>query len=174
MVMELFYLATGRVFNSLMFTCYRGGDDHISWHADDEASLGPVEDVVVTSLSLGMGRLFQLRHNESGEGVEVMLGDGDLLVMREGTQAHWKHRIVKGAASIEERISITGRNIVQRTEAAAPLCHHYDFTTCSTPHALSHTMCCCRLLPQMPWACQHQPAPLASLRSPFDATAHSA
>lgn len=50
---------TGLSFNSMLANLYRDGHDLVSWHADDEKSLGPNPTIV--SLSFGDVRNFELR-----------------------------------------------------------------------------------------------------------------
>ena len=52
---------TGITFNSLLANLYRDGHDHVSWHADDEPSLG--HHPTIASLSFGDTRTFHLRKN---------------------------------------------------------------------------------------------------------------
>ena len=55
-------------YNALIINYYATGDDSISYHADDEAFLGPLPNIA--SLSLGATRDFYLRR-KAPEGVEV-------------------------------------------------------------------------------------------------------
>lgn len=50
---------TGLRFNAVLANLYRDGHDHVPWHADDEASLGP--NPTIASISLGDSRNFELR-----------------------------------------------------------------------------------------------------------------
>ena len=52
---------TGLVFNSVLANLYRDGHDHVSWHSDDEPSLG--QQPTIATLSFGDTRTFQLRKN---------------------------------------------------------------------------------------------------------------
>lgn len=106
--------ATGQAFNACFINLYRSGSDSIGWHADDEPSLGPVADVAIASLSLGVPRLFQMRRR-LGERkfarAEWRLGNGDLLLMRPGCQDGWEHRAPKeGVAG--ERMALTFRRLM--------------------------------------------------------------
>ena len=60
-LMDRIHVNTGLMFNSLLANLYRDGHDHVSWHADDEASLG--HQPTIASLSFGDTRTFQLRKN---------------------------------------------------------------------------------------------------------------
>lgn len=90
---------------------YRSGADHLSWHADNEASNGP--EPVIASISLGAERKFELRHNESGEVIDVMLSHGSLLVMSGLSQKCWMHRIPKAPRLEEPRINLTYRHVFE-------------------------------------------------------------
>ena len=103
--------AAGAAFNSVLLNRYRGGQDSIGWHADDEPELGV--SPVVPSISLGAERRFLLRHKKSGQKIEYALRHGSLLVMAGTLQHHWHHSIPKSAAPVGERINLTFRNILQ-------------------------------------------------------------
>ena len=100
---------TDHVFNAVLVNLYRNGNDHLSWHADDEASNGP--EPVIASISLGAERKFELRHNETGEVVDVMLSHGSLLVMSGLSQKCWMHRIPKAPRLQDPRINLTYRHV---------------------------------------------------------------
>jgi alkylated DNA repair dioxygenase AlkB len=100
----------GAAFNSLLLNYYRGGQDSVGWHADDEPELGP--DPVVPSVSLGGVRRFVLRHNRTREKREFDLGHGSLLLMGGTCQRFWKHAVPKTSAPVAERINLTFRNIL--------------------------------------------------------------
>lgn len=101
---------TGSVFNSLLVTYYRDGNDYVDWHADDEEELG--ENPVIASLSLGTVRRFQLRHNTRAEESEIPLKNGDLLLMQPGLQKYWQHRVPKESNLNQPRINLTFRQVV--------------------------------------------------------------
>lgn len=50
----------GCTFNSCLLNYYRSGEDHLSWHADDEPLYG--KEPTIASVSCGHGRDFVLRH----------------------------------------------------------------------------------------------------------------
>ena len=104
---------TVHTFNAVLVNLYRDGSDHLSWHADDEPSNGP--EPVIASISLGAERKFQLRHNESGEIVDVMLSHGSLLVMSGLSQKCWQHRIPKAPKLSDSRINLTFRHVYSDT-----------------------------------------------------------
>ena len=99
--------ATGGRFNSVLANLYRSGDDAMGWHADDEPELG--REPLIVSVSLGDERRFDFRHRVSGDTVSVVLPHGSLLVMSGPTQACWKHRIARTAASKSPRVNLTYR-----------------------------------------------------------------
>ena len=88
----------GASFNSVLVNKYRDEYDGVSWHADDESTLGACP--IIGSISLGASRRFQLRRRYSpGERpskiISVDLHHGDVLVMRGATQRNWLHQIPK-------------------------------------------------------------------------------
>jgi alkylated DNA repair dioxygenase AlkB len=76
---------TCHLFNRALVNYYRDGSDSVDWHADDEPELGP--DPIISSLSLGAERVFQLRHNITGEILSLSLPHGSLLLMGSRVQA---------------------------------------------------------------------------------------
>ena len=54
---------SGHQFNSVLATYYRDGNDHVTWHADDEPELG--DKPVIASLSFGAARQFQYRQKQT-------------------------------------------------------------------------------------------------------------
>ena len=111
--------ATGASYNSVLANLYRDGADGMGFHADDEPELGP--EPVIASLSLGARRRFVLKHRTRPLRHELLLGDGDLLVMRGATQGHWKHALPKTARAVGARINLTFRHVAPR--APSPLSH---------------------------------------------------
>lgn len=104
--------ASGEEFNSLLVNYYRDGNDHVSWHADDEKELGT--NPAIASLSFGEVRRFQLRHRSKKELAPVTLDleAGSLLLMKGPLQHHWVHRIAKTARPRGGRINLTFRKII--------------------------------------------------------------
>ena len=98
-------------FNSVLLNLYRHGQDHMSWHSDDEPELG--ENPVIASVSFGETRRFLLKHkyDKNLAKVEVILNNGSLLIMQGSTQHFWQHRIAKTAKKINPRINLTFRVI---------------------------------------------------------------
>jgi alkylated DNA repair dioxygenase AlkB len=110
--------ACGCFFNSVLLTCYRHGEDSVSWHADDERELGP--NPVIASLSLGAARTFYVRPKpESAQSLQsglqpfsLCLQHNDLLLMKAGCQRHWQHAILPEAGLTAVRINLTFRQVV--------------------------------------------------------------
>lgn len=95
-------------FTHALFNLYRDGNDHVSWHRDNERKQG--ENSVIASLSLGVTRTFQFRHFSKKEITRsVELTPGSLIIMRGKIQHHWEHRIPKTTKRIGARINITFR-----------------------------------------------------------------
>lgn len=102
--------ASGAVFNSVLLNLYRGGQDSMGWHSDDEPELGT--NPVIASLSFGAERRFLLKHRTNAEERrEIVLGHGSLLVMGGALQHHWQHSIPKSARIHTPRINLTFRQI---------------------------------------------------------------
>ncbi|WP_026609752.1 alpha-ketoglutarate-dependent dioxygenase AlkB family protein [Methylocaldum szegediense] len=100
----------GRRFNSVLGNLYRDGRDSIGWHADKEKELGP--NPFIASLSFGAERLFKLRHNKTGETLEIALTHGSLLLMGGSLQHGWRHAVPKAREPKTERINLTFRTIL--------------------------------------------------------------
>lgn len=96
-------------FNSVLCNQYRDGRDSVSWHADDERELGPTP--VIASISLGASRKFSFKRRD-GTRIDLMLENGDLLVMRGITQQHWLHQVPKSARVDGPRINLTFRTVL--------------------------------------------------------------
>jgi alkylated DNA repair dioxygenase AlkB len=114
-VMHAVERATGHQFNAVFCNRYVDGRDSIGWHADDKDALGPADDVVIASLSLGIRRAFRLRSYRKREGsnrrnelISLPLGDGDLLVMGRRTQTNYEHEVPK-VDEVGRRIVLTFR-----------------------------------------------------------------
>ncbi|WCJ28192.1 DNA oxidative demethylase ALKBH2 [Euphorbia peplus] len=121
----------GSTFNSLLLNRYKGGNDNVGWHADDEKLYGPTPEIA--SISFGCERDFLLkkRHNRSTQersGDEpaskrqkksnnndqhsFTLKHGSLLVMKGYTQRDWLHSVPKRAKAEATRINLTFRHIL--------------------------------------------------------------
>jgi len=95
-------------FNSMLANLYRGGQDAIGWHADDEPELGLMP--VIASLSFGAERRFAMRRKDDHTQVKrITLEHGSLLIMAGSMQQHWQHAVARTAQPIAERINLTFR-----------------------------------------------------------------
>jgi alkylated DNA repair dioxygenase AlkB len=100
----------GTQYNALLVNLYRDGNDSNGWHADNEKSLGV--NPSIASLSLGVARRFELRHNRTNQKLKLELTPGSLLHMHGSLQHHWKHQLPKVRNITEPRINLTFRKIV--------------------------------------------------------------
>lgn len=99
-----------RRFNSVLLNWYRTGDDHISWHADDEPELGIRP--MIASVNFGASRRFLLRLKEDhATKLEIPLHHGSVLVMAGALQHHWQHSVPKQKKITQSRINLTFRTI---------------------------------------------------------------
>ena len=97
-------------FNSVLLNWYRNGEDHMGWHADDEKELG--ENPIIASLNFGAPRRFVLKRNSNNtEKVDILLNNGDLLIMAGSTQHHWLHSVPKQMRITLNRFNLTFRQI---------------------------------------------------------------
>lgn len=101
---------TNHTFNGVLVNLYRDGNDHLGWHADDEACNGP--EPLIASVSLGAERRFDLRHLTTRETVSVALPHGSLLVMSGLSQKCWHHRVPKEPRQTAPRVNLTFRRLV--------------------------------------------------------------
>jgi alkylated DNA repair dioxygenase AlkB len=102
----------GACFNSVLLNRYRSGADSMGWHADREPELGA--QPVIASVSLGVARTFDLRHNKTGIVQSYSLKGGSLLVMQGNTQSEWRHRVPKEPRVAGERVNLTFRWVTPR------------------------------------------------------------
>ena len=100
---------TGHCFNSVLVTYYRDGSDHVTFHADNEPELG--DTPVIASLSLGATREFQYRHKHTLETRQILLHDGELLMMQPAFQHEWDHCVPMEPAVTAPRINLTFRQV---------------------------------------------------------------
>ena len=96
-------------FNSCLLNFYHDGDDGMSWHSDNEKELK--KNSVIASVSLGAERKFSFKHKKNKEKIDLILGNGSLLVMKEQIQTHWMHQLPKSKKIKEPRINLTFRTI---------------------------------------------------------------
>ncbi|MDP2200384.1 MAG: alpha-ketoglutarate-dependent dioxygenase AlkB [Methylicorpusculum sp.] len=108
-----------QAFNAVLVNCYRNGEDHVSWHADNEPELG--ESPCIASLSLGATRVFSCRHNRTLNTERILLAAGSLLVMRPGFQRDWQHSVPTEHGILNPRINLTFRKVIEPAVVANSL-----------------------------------------------------
>jgi len=98
-------------FNYCLLNRYKNGLQKIGAHSDSEKGL--VRGRPIACVSKGASRRFIFRHKATGRKVEILLEDGDLLVMgcAEGrnSQELWTHEIPQQKKVKDMRISLTFR-----------------------------------------------------------------
>lgn len=104
-------------FNVVLVNRYNHGRDSISWHADNEKSLGP--EPIIASLSLGATRRFLVRPTKNNNVndphiLEYELTHGSLIVMSGKMQEYYQHAVPKVSKneSNDIRINLTFRRVV--------------------------------------------------------------
>lgn len=103
--------ACGVAFNAAIVQLYRDGRDRVRWHADDSPAVG--RDPVIVSLSFGAARRFLVKAIGAREPcLELLLGAGDLLVMRGDLQHTHLHCVPREPAVQDPRVNVTFRAIV--------------------------------------------------------------
>ncbi|XP_048226099.1 DNA oxidative demethylase ALKBH2 isoform X2 [Ricinus communis] len=121
----------GSRFNSLLLNRYKGGNDNVGWHADDEKLYGPTPEIA--SVSFGCEREFLLKKRQSKskerrcddepdrkrlkksshvDQHSFTLKHGSLLVMKGNTQRDWLHSVPKRAKAEATRINLTFRHVL--------------------------------------------------------------
>ncbi|MBR8827880.1 MAG: alpha-ketoglutarate-dependent dioxygenase AlkB [Gomphosphaeria aponina SAG 52.96 = DSM 107014] len=97
-------------FNAVLINLYRDGNDRIGWHSDDEKDLA--HGCVIGSVSFGATRRFLFRRRDNHHRkIELLLHNGDFLMMAGTTQQFWQHQVPKTAKKIGPRINLTFRVI---------------------------------------------------------------
>lgn len=96
-------------FNSCLLNLYHDGSEGMAWHSDSEAY---GEGAAIASLSLGATRKFVFKHKRSLAKKSLNLCAGQLVIMRGETQRHWLHAVMKTAAYVGPRVSLTFRNFI--------------------------------------------------------------
>lgn len=94
-------------FHAVLGNRYRTGSDSISYHNDNEVSMGLKP--AIASVSVGAVRRFKLKHNITKEVYDFDLAHGSLLVMLPGCQEFWTHSVPKTKKPVGERINFTFR-----------------------------------------------------------------
>jgi alkylated DNA repair dioxygenase AlkB len=98
-------------FTTVLANLYRNEKDSNGWHADNEKELG--RDPIIASISLGETRKFQIKHHTNKEyKCNLELTHGSLLLMKEGSQIHYKHQLPKSTSPKNARINLTFRTIL--------------------------------------------------------------
>lgn len=101
---------TDVIFNSCLLNLYHSGAEGMSWHSDDESSMG--YNSTIASLSLGSERKFSFKHKKTKETVSLVLEHGALLVMKGTTQSNWMHCVPKTTRISQPRVNMTFRTMV--------------------------------------------------------------
>ena len=98
-------------FTTVLANLYRNEKDSNGWHADNERELG--RNPIIASVSFGEERKFQLKHvSDNNIKLSLNLNHGSLLLMKEGSQIHYKHQIPKATQQKNNRINLTFRTIL--------------------------------------------------------------
>jgi len=98
----------GVSFDSVLLNYYRDGNDSVSWHSDNDGI--PGRNRIVGSVSFGQERNFDLRKKEDHNNkYSVTLENGSYLLMKEGFQEGWQHRIAKSTKPMKPRVNLTFR-----------------------------------------------------------------
>lgn len=100
---------SGETYNSCLLNLYHSGDEGMAYHSDGEKMLK--KNGAIASLSLGAERKFSFKHKETKQRIDVFLENGSLLVMKEGTQQNWLHRLPPTNKVKSPRINLTFRTI---------------------------------------------------------------
>lgn len=98
-------------FNFCLINYYPDGDSYISWHSDGESDIIKNSDIV--SVNLGGSRIFKLRNNKTKEVKNVLLKNGDILIMSGNCQNEYQHCVPKSKKYNKPRINLTFRNIIK-------------------------------------------------------------
>ena len=98
-------------FNSCLLNYYQDGNEGMSWHSDNEKTMGI--EPTIASLSLGAARKFSFKHNESKQKIDLLLENGRLVIMQGVTQKHWKHALPQSSKIKLPRINLSFRNFVK-------------------------------------------------------------
>lgn len=104
--------ATGQTYNSCLLNLYHDGSEGMAYHSDAEKDLK--KHGAIASLSFGAERKFSFKHKITKERVELTLGHGSLLVMKDETQDHWLHRLPPTKKISEPRVNLTFRTIEKK------------------------------------------------------------
>ena len=100
---------SGETYNSCLLNLYHSGEEGMAWHSDGEKMLK--KNGAIASVSLGAERKFSFKHKETKQKIDIILERGSLLLMKEGTQANWLHRLPPTKKVSSPRINLTFRTI---------------------------------------------------------------
>lgn len=106
-------LITNSQFNSCLLNLYHNGNEGMTWHSDDEKSMG--KNTVIASLSFGAERKFSFKHRRTRQTISLLLENGSLLVMRGNTQSNWLHSLPLSSKINHPRINLTFRTIIDES-----------------------------------------------------------
>ena len=105
---------TKEFFNSALVNYYRDGSDSMGLHADNEPELG--KNPTIASMNFGASRKMVFRRNGTKDKFELILNNGDLLLMSGSLQHNWKHEIPKQRKVDSPRLNITFRKIIHHNK----------------------------------------------------------
>ncbi len=100
---------SGETYNSCLLNLYHDGSEGMAYHSDGEKDLK--KQGAIASVTFGAERKFSFKHKVSKQRIDVMLGNGSLLVMKGTTQEHWLHRLPPTAKVKTPRVNLTFRTI---------------------------------------------------------------
>jgi alkylated DNA repair dioxygenase AlkB len=84
----------------------------MTWHSDDEKSLG--KNTFIASLSFEADRKFSFKHKRTKQIISLQLENGSLLLMKGSTQLNWLHSLPLSTKIIHPRINLTFRTIIDQ------------------------------------------------------------
>lgn len=100
---------SGEIYNSCLLNLYHSGEEGMAYHSDGEKMLK--KEGAIASVSLGAERKFSFKHKQNKQRIDILLENGSLLVMKEGTQTNWLHRLPPTKKVNSPRINLTFRTI---------------------------------------------------------------
>ncbi|MDR4492790.1 MAG: alpha-ketoglutarate-dependent dioxygenase AlkB [Candidatus Nitrosocosmicus sp.] len=106
-------LITNSTFNSCLLNLYHDGNEGMTWHSDDERSLG--KNTVIASVSFGAERKFSFKHKSTKKTISLLLENGSLLLMKGDTQSNWLHSLPLSSKINHPRINLTFRTIMEQS-----------------------------------------------------------
>ena len=106
---EIVEKESNETYNSCLLNLYHSGEEGMAYNSDGEKMLK--KNGAIASLSLGAERKFSFKHKKNKQRIDVFLENGSLLVMKEGTQTNWLHRLPPTKKVNSPRINLTFRTI---------------------------------------------------------------